>query len=210
MNRDSVASPGGRATRHSPARQPLDVLPPEFGELAQLAAGVCGTPSAMVVLHGWGEARFGDPPPSAELPERDPFYEHVAAAAEVFEVRDVGRDERFATAGAARAAPSVRGYAACALRADAGEVLGTLAVYDVKPRRFSKRQLAMLASLARQGAVQAALRARVAELEILSPPPQAAPSLPGPAAGPRLADSLLNSSAVTITPVSLAARMMAC
>jgi PAS domain S-box-containing protein len=187
MNRDSVASPGGRAARHSPARQPPNALPPEFVELAQLAAGICGTPSAAVVLNGWGEARVGEPAPTVEPPERDPFYEHVAAAAEVFEVRDAGRDKRFAAAGAVPAAPSVRGYAACALRVDAGEVLGTLAVYDVKPRRFSKQQLAMLASLARQCAVQAALRARVAELEILNPPP-AAPSEPEPAAGPQLAD----------------------
>jgi PAS domain S-box-containing protein len=197
MNRDSLASPGGKAARHFPARRPFNALPPEFGELAQLAAGVCATPSAAVVLYGWGEARVGDPATTAEPPERDPFYEHVAAAAEVFEVRDASRDRRFAPAGAVRAAPSVRGYAACALRADAGEVLGTLAVYDVKPRRFSKQQLAMLASLARQGAAQAALRGRVAELEILNPPP-APPCEPEPAAGPQLADSLLDSAPVAI------------
>jgi PAS domain S-box-containing protein len=185
MNRDSVASPGGRAARHSLARQPANELPPEFVELAQLAAGICETPSAAVVLNGWGEARVGEPAPAAEPPERDPFYEYVAAAAEVFEVPDAARDKRFAAVGAVPAALSVRGYAACALRVDAGEVLGTLAVYDVKPRRFSKRQLAMLASLARQCAVQAALRARVAELEILNPPP-AAPSEPEPAAAPEL------------------------
>jgi PAS domain S-box-containing protein len=191
MNRDSVASPGRRAARHSPARQPPNELPPEFVELAQLAAGICGTPSAAVVLNGWGEARVGEPAPTAGPPECDPFYEHVAAAAEVFEVRDAARDKRFAATGAVPAAPSVRGYAACALRVDAGEVLGTLAVYDVKPRRFSKQQLAMLGSLARQCALQAALRARVAELEILSPPP-AAPSEPEPAG---LADSLLDDQA---------------
>ena len=181
--RSRAASPAHSRRRASPCAQSPGALPPEFRGLAQLAAGICGTPSAAVVLNGCGEARVGDPAPHAGLPERDPFYEHVAAAAEVFEVRDAGRDQRFAAAGAPRAASAVRGYAACALRADAGEVLGTLAVYDIKPRRFSKRQLAMLASLAQQCAVQAALRARVAELEILNPPP-AAPSAArdGPAA----------------------------
>jgi PAS domain S-box-containing protein len=195
MKRDSAASPSGGAARQSSARQSSGALPPEFGELARLAAGICGTPSAAVVLNGWGEARVGDLVPLAGPPERDPFYEHVVAAGEVFEVRDAGRDQRFAAAGALPAASAVRGYAACALRADASEVLGTLAVYDAKPRRFSKQQLAMLASLARQCALQAALRARVAELEILNPPP-AAPS--EPETGPQLADSLLDSAPVAI------------
>jgi PAS domain S-box-containing protein len=195
MKRDSAASPGGVAARQSVARQSPEALPPEFGELAQLAAGACATPSAVMVLEGWGEARVGNPSSTVGRPERDPFYEHVTAAAGVFAVRDAGHDRRFAAAGAVRAASAVRGYAACALRADAGEVLGILAVYDVKPRRFSKQQLAMLASLARLCALQAALRARVTELEILNPPP-AAPR--APETGAQLAESLLDSAPVAI------------
>ncbi len=196
MKRDSMVSPVETAARRACALEPRSAaLAPEFRELAQLAAGVCGTPSAAVVLSGGGEAWVGVPAPTAERPKRDPFYEHVVAAEEVFEVRDAARDKRFAAAGAARAAPSVRGYAACALRGDGGEVLGTLAVYDVKARRFSKAQLAMLAAIARQCAVQAALRARIAELEILNPP-RAAPSDPEPEA--HLADSLLDSAPVAI------------
>jgi PAS domain S-box-containing protein len=206
MNRDSIASPGGTATRRACALEPPSALPPEFGELAQLAAGICGTPSAAVVLSGWGEAWVGAPAPTAERPKRDPFYEHVAAAEEVFEVRDAARDQRFAAAGAAHAAPSVRGYAACALRGDGGEVLGTLGVYDVKARRFSKAQLAMLASIARQCAAQAVLRARLAELEILNPPP-AAPSDPAPEPESQLADSLIESAPVAIYYVDSSSKL---
>ena len=49
-------------------------------------------------------------------------------------------DRRFAAAG--RAAAPQCAYAGCALRNDAGEVLGTLAVYDTAPPHFAERAAA--------------------------------------------------------------------
>jgi PAS domain S-box-containing protein len=192
MKRDSIASPE-RAGPRSPTQRPRNALPPEFSELVRLAAAACRAPSAAIVLTGWGEAWVGEAPPSAERPEHDPFFPHVVSAADVFEVRDATRDPRFA---AAAHGESPRGYAAYALRGDRGEVLGSLAVYDVNARRFSKAQRAMLVSLAQQGAALAALHARVAELEILNP--QAPASRDAVATEAMLTDSLLETAPVAI------------
>jgi len=182
----------GRPAPSAPAQRAHQTLPAEFAELVRLAAGACATPAAAVTVIGCGEAWLGAPPWSAGSPDRDPFRAHVADANGIFEVRDAARDPRFAAAAAVRGG-SVRGYAACALRGERGEMLGILAVYDVKARRFSAQQRAMLGLLAAQCATLATLRARVAELEILNPPDTAVT-----AAGPALAESLLDGAPVAI------------
>ena len=127
MKRESAALPGRRSREASPLLES-----PRMRSCPSSASWRSSPPASAERrrlrwwLHGWGEARVGEPALDAGWPERDPFYEHVIAAARVgFEVRDAGRDKRPAPAGAPRAASSVRGYAACALRADTGEVLGT-------------------------------------------------------------------------------------
>jgi PAS domain S-box-containing protein len=67
------------------------------------------------------------------------------------------------------AAADFRGHAGWALRSREGDAIGTLAVYHTAPLNLSDEQRALLEALARQAVAIAGLRARVAELEILSP-----------------------------------------
>jgi PAS domain S-box-containing protein len=57
----------------------------------------------------------------------------------------------------------------CALRNGNGEVLGVLAVYATSAHRLSPEQRSSLLLLAEQGVAHAELRARLAELELLTP-----------------------------------------
>jgi PAS domain S-box-containing protein len=172
----AAASAGSRArTRAARAQNPL---PPELEGLARLAAGICKTPLASIVLTGWGESWCGPEgaPPPTDLPPQDPFLEHTLAAAEIFDVRDAARDKRFRETELVEGPFAIRGYAGCALCTVEGEVLGALAVYDTAARRLSVAQRAALKELARQCVTAAALRSRLAELELLGAPQPAAPA----------------------------------
>ena len=199
MKRDSAVSDAGAPSTRVPAAPPRNPLPPQFDGLAQLAAGICETPFASLVLPDCGESWHGLG--SRTIPAgRDPFFDHVICAPEIFEVRDAARDPRFATT-LVKGAPAVRGFAGCALRGNQGEVLGALAVYDDKVRRFSASQRAMLTLLARQCATQAALHARVAELEILATAGRSSPAAP---TGAAQFTALLDSAPVAVYHVNTA------
>lgn len=174
------------STREDRARNPLPAL---FDGLVQLAAGICETPFASLALMGWGECWHGLNGTAAP-PAHDPFFDHAVRCTDVFEVRDAAREPHFAGTTLLRGAPAVRGYAGCALRGNDEKVLGVLAVYDDQARRFTAGQRAMLQTLARQCSAQAALHARVTELELFgAAQPPDAPEAAGGALFHALADS---------------------
>jgi PAS domain S-box-containing protein len=163
-----AAAQTARAAPGRPAH-PRTPIPSEFEGLARLAAFVCQTPFASIVLVDWGRAWCGSaqaaPPPT--LLDHDPFFEYTAQAATPLEVPDTALDPRFSAVACATGASAVRSYFGCALRTAGGELLGTLAVYDTAVRRYSVEQRVALGALAGQCVAQAELRIRVAELELV-------------------------------------------
>ena len=174
------------------------LLEPLFGGLAQLAARVCQTPFAAIVLADYGAAwcTADGPLAAADVPRQDPFSEYTWLAPKLFEVSDATRDERFRHTDCVIGTLAVRSYAGCALRTTRGAVLGTLAVYGTSARPLSPEQRASLILLAEQGAAQAELRAHLAALTILS----AAQPANAPPASERIATADSDSGFVaTIT-----------
>jgi len=153
------------------------ILEPVFGGLAQLAARVCQTPLASIVLAGCGEAwrTTYEPLPAAAVPLHDPFSEYTLLAPRLFEVPDATLDERFRNTECVVGTLAVRSYAGCALRTARGDVLGTLSIYGTTARLLSPDQRDSLILLAEQGVAQAELRAHLAELAFLS---AAQPAIP--------------------------------
>jgi PAS domain S-box-containing protein len=172
-------------------------LQPFFVGLARLAASVCRTPFSSIALIGHGEAwcSLNDAAPLTAKPPHEPFSAYTAQISEVFEVRDAALDKRFRDTECVVGALAVRFYAGCTLRTAAGDVLGTLSVYGTTARQLSPEQRRSLMLLAQQAVAQVELRARVAELELLSGVQLATPSLPADAT---LARALIDSAPVAI------------
>jgi PAS domain S-box-containing protein len=170
---------------------PAGTLEPVFAGLARLAAGLCKAPFASIRLSGCGEAwcNTNEPLAAAAVPQFDPFFEYASRAEGFFEVADTIRDERFRDSECVTGALAVRFYAGCALRTAGGDVLGVLAVYGNSARHLLPEQRTSLALLADQGVAHAELRARLAELELLSG------TVPADAA---LARALIESAPVAI------------
>jgi PAS domain S-box-containing protein len=167
--------------RHAALAVPTGgILEPVFGGLAQLAARVCQTPLASIVLAGCGEAwcTTNEPLAAAAVPLHDPFSKYTLLAPRLFEVTDATLDERFRNLECVIGTLVVRSYAGCALRTARGDVLGTLSIYGTTARLLSPDQRASLMLLAEQGVAQVEIRAHLAELTILS---AAQPATPPPA-----------------------------
>lgn len=145
-------------------------LEPVFGGLAQLAARVCQTPVASIVLAGCGETWWSSIAalPAAAVPRHDPFFEYTAHSAGLFEVQDTTLDARFCDTECVVGPLAVRSYAGSALRTARGDVLGTLAVYGNAAGQLSPEQRASLMLLAQQAVAQAECRAQLTEVALLS------------------------------------------
>lgn len=131
--------------------QILDTLPQKaFDSLTSLAAGICGTPIALISLvdsrRQWFKARQG-----MELTQTsrdESFCAHaILKSDEVLVVNDARRDERF------RAFPMVRNrgivfYAGAPIVSASGAALGTVCVLDTMVRELDDKQLGLLMHLA--------------------------------------------------------------
>ena len=81
----SAPQAAGSAQAAAAESSPRAPLPAEFDGLARLAANVCQTPLASVVLLGTGQSWWGaDEAPLLRFTEHDPFFEYTARAAEMF------------------------------------------------------------------------------------------------------------------------------
>ncbi len=79
---------------------------------------------------------------------------------------DAAHDPRFAGCAVVRGAPHVRFYAGAPLCSPAGHALGTLCVFDDKPRRLNRRQKEGLRALSRQVLAQMELKRTIPELRL--------------------------------------------
>jgi diguanylate cyclase (GGDEF)-like protein len=127
-------------------------MPDEYvlDSVTNIGAHLFNAPSCVLSLvdekHLWFKSRAGLK--LRETPLEISFCGHVVASGESMVVEDTLRDERFAVNPLVIADPFVRFYAGHPLRSFSGEVLGTVSVFDFKPRPFSKQQRALLQDLA--------------------------------------------------------------
>ena len=182
-----------------PTVAPAESAGPLCADLARLAAHVCQADFASLALHG-GMAAWCTSTAiltAAAAPPRDPFLEYALQNADLFEVEDAARDERIGAGEFTINGVGIRFYAGCALRTEAGDTLGVLAVYGTVPRRLSLAHRDSLKLVVRQAAAQAELRARLMELALLSRSDSTAGTSPG-AADALQAHALLDSAPVAI------------
>src|ERR1700687_216373 len=127
-------------------------LEPVFGGLAQLAASVCHTPIASIVVNPSGATwcSASGMLPAAAVPPHDPFSEHTTDVDGLFEVRNAKDDVRFRDSECVAGPHAIRFYAGIALLTANRDVLGTLAVYDSTPRELLPEQRSALLLLAQQ------------------------------------------------------------
>jgi K+-sensing histidine kinase KdpD len=135
---------------------------PEFEDIAQLAARICGTPQAAVtvidshrtvVKAGTGTAIAGD-----SAPRDESFCAYAIMGRGLLVVPDARADRRFADNPYVVTEPGIRFYAGAPLVTVSGHALGTLCVTDSVPRRLQIGQLRALRALARQVTAQLELR----------------------------------------------------
>jgi two-component system cell cycle sensor histidine kinase/response regulator CckA len=141
-----------------------DILgtPPEqaLDDLTRLAAYVCATPMAAVVLvdehRQWFKSRVGVT--IDEVPRALSFSAYAILEADVVVVPDTRADPRFADHPQVLAEPGIHFYAGAPLRTPDGYALGTLAVFDHAPRGLTPEQRQGLRVLGRQVMAQIELR----------------------------------------------------
>lgn len=139
----------------------LDTPPePGFDDLAAVAAHVCRTPIALVVLldadRQWFKARVGFG--LAETPRDHALCAHAILADGPTVVADARADARFAANPLVTGEPRIRFYMGVPLVTPRRQAVGTLCVIDRRPRTLTAIQTAVLSALARQVVGQMELR----------------------------------------------------
>jgi PAS domain S-box-containing protein len=131
--------------------QILDTLPQQaFDSLTVLAAGICGTPMALISLvdseRQWFKARLGVG--VTQMSRDQAFCAHaIMRPDEVLVVHDAASDARFKNFPMVRSGELVY-YAGAPIVTSGGAALGTVCVLDSVARELDGQQLAMLKHLA--------------------------------------------------------------
>jgi PAS domain S-box-containing protein len=144
----------------------LDTPPePVFDHIAALAAQICGTPMAAVSVidsrRQWIKARLGLE--IQEVPREISFCTYTILSSSVFIVPDAAADVRFCNSPLVCSGPKLRFYAGAPLITAEGFALGTVAVFDVIPRRLDEAQQNSLALLARVVTSELELRRKMTQ-----------------------------------------------
>lgn len=137
-----------------------------FDDITLLASYVCNAPIAVISLvdadRQWFKSKVGQ---TVSETSRDiSFCSHAILQPDLMVVPDALKDERFATSPLVNSDPKVRFYAGMPLVTPEGHALGTLCVYDRKPRELSPEQADALRALANQVIVLLELRRNSADL----------------------------------------------
>jgi PAS domain S-box-containing protein len=124
----------------------------ELQEIVQLAAEICGTPTAQVTLidEDTQYVRFKVGSGYNTASRQDAFCNHVIEQDYVMMVPDALLDERFANNPLVTGDPNIRFYAGSPLTTQDGHNLGSLCVIDQSPKLLSDHQQRMLEILAKQ------------------------------------------------------------
>ncbi len=164
----SAPTPSNELTRLSllQAYEALDTEPePEFDDIAQVAAALCGVPIACVSLvddrRQWFKARVGID--LVETPRDIAICAYTISGTEVFEVPDLAADPRFTDSPLVTGPLALRFYAGAPLLIPDGYAVGTVLVLDTEPHQLTPTQRQGLVALARQAVRFLELRRRSLE-----------------------------------------------
>jgi two-component system NtrC family sensor kinase len=140
----------------------LDTAPEQgFDDVTTLAAYVCDAPFSTVTLvdqdRQWFKSELGFG--ARQTNRADSFCACALLEPEPLIIPDTHDDPRFAQNPFVLGAPEIRFYAGAPLIAPNGHILGTVCVFDTKPREISSAQVKALQALARQ--VMALLEAKL-------------------------------------------------
>ena len=124
----------------------------ELQEIVELAARICGTPTALITLIDADTQfiKFKVGFKYDTTSRADAFCSHVIEQDEVMIVPDAHLDERFAANPLVTGDPNIRFYAGSPLTTRDGLNLGSLCVIDQQPKELNDLQQQMLAALSKQ------------------------------------------------------------
>ncbi|WP_334119569.1 PAS domain S-box protein [Limnobacter sp.] len=132
----------------------------EFDAIAELAAEICGTPTALISLideqRQWFKSTIGFD--ETETARDISFCGHAIAQTGLMEIQDTLQDERFRDNPLVSGAPHIRFYAGAPIVSPRGYALGTLCVIDLKPGKLKDSQKKALLQLAKQVVSQMELK----------------------------------------------------
>ncbi|TKB99046.1 GAF domain-containing protein [Pedobacter cryophilus] len=125
-------------------------LKKEIQLIAKLASFITGTPIALITLLDREEqiVLASEGIKLDKLPRDTSFCNHAIESDEVMVVEDASKDERFQNFPSVTGELNIRFYASANLSSDDGFKIGTLCIYDVKPKKitdFEKENLQILA-----------------------------------------------------------------
>jgi two-component system cell cycle sensor histidine kinase/response regulator CckA len=148
----------------------LDTAPEEaFDNLTRLAAQICETPIALMMLIDGNQqcikSKFGLK--AIEASREIAFCTQAYLFQEVVIVEETLADERFVTNPFVISDPHIRFYASLPLITSGGEIVGTICVLDYLPRSLKASQLEALQTLSRQAIKQLELQQKLEELATL-------------------------------------------
>jgi PAS domain S-box-containing protein len=146
----------------------LDTLPEkEFDAITRLASYICQTPLAFITFidgkRQWFKSRMGFDLESTPL--SDSFCKHTMVAKHLVEVPDARENELYGETSFVKGDLGIRFYAGAPLIDPDGYCIGTLCVFDKKPRHLSAEQRDAMLTLADEVMSHLILRKQKKELE---------------------------------------------
>jgi diguanylate cyclase (GGDEF)-like protein len=138
-----------------------------FDDITRLAAHICDVPIALVSFvdsdRQWFKSKVGLE--FSQTARDQSFCAHaILSPADVMEIQDIARVERFADFSVVTSDPHVRFYAGAPIVAASGHALGTVCVMDRVPRTLDPGMVSALKALSRQVVALLELRRAVKRL----------------------------------------------
>jgi len=138
-----------------------------FDDITRLAAHICDVPIALVSFvdsdRQWFKSKVGLE--FSQTARDQSFCAHaILSPADVMEIQDIARVERFADFSVVTSDPHVRFYAGAPIVAASGHALGTVCVMDRVPRTLDSGMVSALKALSRQVVALLELRRAVKRL----------------------------------------------
>ena len=142
---------------------------PDFDAVVQIGQALFGTASCVITLidaeRQWFKARAGFD--GEEGPRDTSFCGHAILEADVLVIPDSHRDERFHDNPAVTGHPFVRFYAGAPILLPSGYTIGTVCIFDPRPRDdFSATERETLKQLARLALTAVTVRALRQDLDV--------------------------------------------
>ncbi len=148
----------------------LDTLPEEeYDAIARLASYICQTPLALITFidrdRQWFKAKIGAPAEIDQVPRAESFCRYTVMSNDLVEVPDATQNEYYAASDLVTGPFAIRFYASAPLIDAEGQCLGSLCVFDQKPKHLSAEQRDALQTLAREVISHLSVRRQKQQLE---------------------------------------------